>query len=106
MVIEPFSLIIVFSSGFIERINPDRRDEIIIRALKHISPDTRFIVFDPRCSKPRYEDGGASLILPSDYPQKVYTYLDDYGDPKTLSDKIGYRVATQYTLTFLLPDEW
>ncbi len=71
-----------------------------------ISPERDFFVFDPEQEKTVEEDDGKTLHVA--FPrlsEKVYAILDDYGDAETLSENAGYKVNTQYLVTYMLAQE-
>ena len=102
-------VIIVVTRGFATEIPKELRTPLIELALKHITPETDFIFFDPEMNKhkPRFEDDGRSLRIPMrSIPKKVYAKLDDYGSNEILSEQVGYPVQTQYVLTLMLSEEY
>jgi len=97
--------VILRTPGFIHDISEEKQAEIMTIALKHINPKTTWVVFK-KDAEQHYEDEDRTLVIPMDIPEKVYAIQDDYHDPETLSQEVGEKVNTRYTLTFLLADEY
>lgn len=99
--------IILSTIGFRTEIPSDLQAKIIKKALAKISPKTDFIVFRNELGTSHYEDEGRTYVyyMPK-LPKKVYVKLEDYGSPEILSEQLGYKVDTQYIITFMLAEEY
>ena len=67
-----------------------------------------FIVFDPSINAVRkLEDQRRTLRIPYvGLPAKVYVKLDDYGSAEELSRHVGYKVNTQFVVTFMMAEDY
>jgi len=100
-------VLLLMTRGFQFEIDHPTQAKILEKGLAKIHPKAPdFIVFDPKAEKERIEDEGRSVILPSKAKDKVYVKLDDYGSKEVLSENCGYPVNTQFTVTFMLAEEY
>jgi len=98
--------VILRTAGF-ANLNPDVQAEIMRIALSKIYPKTDWVIFDPEADEEQLEDEGRTLRVPfGKIKEKVYAILDDYGSAEALSEQLGQKVKTRYTLTFLLASEY
>jgi len=102
---------LIATSGFEYEIPFDVQLKMVEIALTELIGKTTWVVFD-NCEEKRTEDNGRTCIFPltlldEDCTTKVYAILDNYGSVEALRESAGNsNINTQYTLTFLLPEEY
>ena len=103
------NMYIVATPGFLNEIPQEKQAIIFTLTTNQITPKCDFFVFDPNTTKTKieYQDDGRTMYFPmKTIPKKVYAKLDDYGSKEALSDSVGHRVQTRYTLTFMLAEDY
>ncbi len=102
---------LIATSGFEYEIPFDVQLKMVEIALTELIGKTTWVVFD-NCEEKRIEDNGRTCIFPltlldEDCTTKVYAILDNYGSVEALKESAGNsNINSQYTLTFLLPEEY
>jgi len=114
MTVTTFKFKMLFTRGFTS-LPEEIQADVSFHAMRHITPETDFIVYSSQECRTHLEDEGRTLVTYiKGLTQKCYAKLDDFGDPETWDEIYDEETVKtlreapncRFVLTLMLAEEY